>query len=280
MVALPASRSVDGPKTAEGGKQALHEGRRRIFPVHFAPGKKLFNIIVRLSDKPGSFRSIIDLLSSRVNLIGTGTYTLNDGTAMFAGFAESLSKNETPEKLVKVVLGSDAAMAVRVVEGTDGLLVDTFHTGFIVDDDTYLLMRRGGLVHMFETVSKMLGTGGDVLLYEEGLAMALQNAETMANNLGIARVRAQMGVLNRFLSTQGWGVLEAKEGSSAGEFTVVVRDCFECAESPDSRKGCSFMRGYLAGGAQATFGKEYDSIETKCILRGAKVCEFKLKPAR
>lgn len=269
----------DGNRTGAAKRgEELIEGKQRIFPVHFAPGKKLFHIIVKLSDAPGSYSSILEVLSSRVNLIGTQTYTLSDGTAVFSGFAEALSKDETSERLRQVILASKSAFAAKVVEGVDGLLVDNFHTGYKVGNDNYMLMRRQGLGHMFDAVTRMLGTGGDVLLYAEGLALGQRNAEIMIKNIGIERVRTHRILLNRFLAAQGWGVLNAKEGLHRNEFTIAVNDCFECSESHDSRKGCNFIRGYLAGGATASLGAEIESVETKCMLRGAEACEFRLRP--
>jgi len=255
------------------------EGKKKIFPVHYAPGKKLFHIVVTLSDAPGSYSSILDLVRTKVNLIGTSTYTRNDGTAIFSGFSEALTPTLTGKELEKLIMSSKAAISAQVSEGRDGILVDTFHTGFVVGDEEYILMRRDGLVHVFDRVSKMLGSGGDALLFEEGVAMGQRNAEMMIRNVGVQRVRDQTGVLNRFLAAQGWGILEAEGGPGRDEFTVRVVDCFECSANGSSRKGCNFMRGYLAGGAKSTFGREFDSKEAKCRLRGADACEFQLSPA-
>jgi len=257
----------------------MKEGKKKIFPVHYAPGKKLFHVVVTLSDAPGSYSSILDLVRTKVNLIGTTTYTRSDGTAVFSGFSEALSPRLTGRELEKLIMSSKAAISAQVYEGKDGLLVDTFHTGFVVGDEEYILMRRDGLVHVFERVSNMLGSGGDSLLFEEGVAMGLRNAEMMSRAVGAEKVRAQTGVLNRFLAAQGWGVLHAKEGPGKGAFTVRVDDCFECSSGGSSRRGCNFMRGYLVGGAKATFGVDYDSKETKCVLKGADGCEFQLKPS-
>jgi len=255
------------------------EGKKKIFPVHYAPGKKLFHIIVTLSDAPGSYSSILDLVRKKVNLIGTSTYTRNDGTAIFSGFSEALAPTLTPKELEKLIMSSKAAISAQVSEGKDGILVDTFHTGFVVGDEEYILMRRDGLVHVFDRVSKMLGSGGDALLFEEGVAMGMRNAEMMIKNVGAQRVRDQTMVLNRFLAAQGWGILEARGGPGKDGFTVKVVDCFECSTNGSSRKGCNFMRGYLAGGAKATFGREFDATEAKCRLRGADACEFQLRPS-
>jgi len=256
------------------------EGKKKIFPVHYAPGKKLFHIVVTLSDAPGSYSSILDLVRTKVNLIGTSTYTRNDGTAVFSGFSEALSPSLAAKGLENLIMSSKAAISAKVYEGKDGLLVDTFHTGFVVGDEEYILWRRDGLVHMFDRVSKMLGSGGDALLFEEGMAMGLRNAEMMMKTMGAQLVRAQTLVLNRSLAAEGWGVLEAKEGPGKDGFTVIVTDCFECAAQGSPRKGCNFVRGYLVGGAKATSGMDYEAKETKCRLRGADACEFQLSLAR
>ena len=257
----------------------MADNKKKIFPVHYAPGKKLLHIVVRLSDAPGSYSSILDLVRKKVNLIGTSTYTRSDGTAVFSGFSEALSPKTTGKELEKLIMSSKAAISADVYEGKDGLLVDTFHTGFVVGNEEYILMRKDGLVHVFDRVSKILGSGGDALLFEEGMDMGVRNAEMMIKIVGAKRVRDQTAVLSRLLAAQGWGVIEAKEGPRKGSFTVRVSDCFECSPDGSSRHGCNFMRGYLVGSGKATFGRDYDSKETKCSLRGAEACEFELTPA-
>ena len=258
----------------------MKEGRQRIFPVHFDPGKRLFHIVVRLSDAPGSYSSVLEILRQKLNLIGTTTYTLSDGTAMFSGFAEALSPKETVKGLQKLIQKSDAAIEVLVNEGKDGLLVDTFHTGFNVGGEDYMLWRRAGLAHMFDSVSKMLGSGGEALLYEEGVVISKWNAKKMAKDIGAERVKSNVGSLNRFLAAQGWGIIGAKDGQRGGEFNVVLNDCFECSGGGSSRLGCNFMRGYLKGAAMTTYGTDYESTEMKCVLKGAKACEFRLTPMK
>ena len=183
----------------------MKEVKKRTFPLHYAPGKELFQIVVKLSDEPGSYSSILELLSSKVNLIGTTTYSLSDGTAMFSGFAESIVKGQGPKDLEKLIDASKAAMEVVVASGKDGLLVDTFHTGIVVDDEDYMLFRRDGLTHMFDHVAKTLGSGGEALLYQEGYTLSQRNAEDMFNLLGSGAGQSS-----------GWGAEKATLGPGVG----------------------------------------------------------------
>jgi len=255
----------------------LSGAKKRIFPVHYAPGKKLFHIVVKLSDAPGSYSSILNLLGTKVNLIGTSTYSMKDGTAVFSGFSEALSPDLTAKELTSLIMASRAAISAEAFEGEDGVLVDTYHTGYLVGEDEHILMRRDGLIHMFDQVSYMLGSGGDVLLYEEGRALGVRNGETMVKSLGAERVRSQAIPLSRLLAAKGFGTLEYKPGPGKNAFTILVHDCFECAESRSHRKGCNFLRGYLAGDASASFGREYEAEETRCVLKKGSICEFHLR---
>jgi predicted hydrocarbon binding protein len=258
----------------------MKETKKRTFPLHYAPGKKLFHIVVKLSDLPGSYSSILELLRSKVNLIGTTTYSLSDGTAMFSGFAESLFKNQTPRDIERIIRGSRASLEVMVTQSEHGLLVDTFHRGLVVDSEDYMLLRRGGLTHMFDQVAKMLGSGGEALLYQEGFTLCQMDSEDMIRMIGLDQVKAQYDVLNRVLAAEGWGVLVPKKARKSGSFSVVVQDCFECSEGAKSRTGCNFMRGYLVGAMEKIYGFEAECNEVKCVLKGAPACEFVIGPRK
>ena len=263
-----------------GAKKALapRGAKHRVFPVHYRPNKKLFHVIANLSDAPGSYSLVLGALRPKLNLIGTSTYTLDDGTAVFSGFAEALSEGVTPDTIKKLVLGSKGAFDAVVKEGKEGLLIETNHVGFNVDGDDHLLLRSRGLGQMFDRVSNMLGSGGDALLYEEGLAMGHWNAEHLIKRIGARMVKAQVGALSRTLSAYGFGDVEGDVGPGDGDFAMTVRDCFECSGEGVARKGCNFLRGYFVGSAEAIFRKKYRCEEPRCVLRGEGSCEFRLTP--
>ena len=201
--------------------------RKRVFPMYYARGKRLFQVIVHISDAPGSLGEVLRILGSMVNLIGTSTYTLGDGTAMFIAFTQALTSSVSPEKVQSALGGSPAAIESEVREGQDGLLVDTFHTGLDVANEDFMLLRRGGMGSVFDHIVKIFGSGGEVLLYEEGVAMAGENAERTQAALPPPVVRNNMTYLVNFLSAQGWGTYEMERGRGELEFEVAITDCFE-----------------------------------------------------
>ena len=234
---------------------------------------------MKLSDAPGSYSRILDALRPKLDLIGTTTYTLSDGTAMFSGFAKVLSPNDTPKSLKDAIMSSKAAIEAEIFEGQDGVLVDEFHTGIEVGDDDYLLMRSESFSHVLERVSKILGSGGEALLYEEGFAMGQENSEQMIRVLGADTVRSKSDYLGHVLPSAGWGSVQA-DRKEDGSFLVKLTDCIECRSKGTSRLGCNFMRGYFGASVQQVFGTEMDVKEVKCRLKGATHCEFVITPKR
>ncbi len=254
--------------------------RKREFPIYYAKGKKLFQIIVQMSDTPGSLGSILDLLGSKVNLVGSSTYTLGDGTAILSAFAEALSQEETGGSLHDLLESSQAIKEVEVREGQGGLLIDTFHKGLQVGNDEYIQLRRDGLSGVFDHIVKIFGTGGEVLLYEEGLALAQKAAEKTKATLTIGVINANLMYMVNLLSAQGWGTFEVKPGEGDHEYTIMVSDCFECSNGSEVRRGCDFMRGSLERSSGVTFGVPMQSEEPECILRGARACVFQIAPKK
>ncbi|MDE1852661.1 MAG: hypothetical protein KGI38_02805 [Thaumarchaeota archaeon] len=257
----------------------MKEIHMRNFPIHYAKGRKLFHIIVHMSDAPGSMSAILDGLGKRVNFIGMTSYSLSDGTAMLTAFAESLSPTETPERLKAVLVRLSANLEADVREGVDGLLVDTFHTGIRVGDDDYILMRREGLARVYDYIVKIFGTGGEVLLYEQGKALGKDNAQRRVKELGVENVVSDSSYLGRALTAQGWGVVESTTKPESKEVRITVADCFECSGAERVRKGCDFYRGFWEGSAEVTRGKQPVVKEIECRLRGSKACVFQISTA-
>jgi len=251
--------------------------KKKEFSFYFSEGKKLFHIVAKITDEPGSLGKVLNLLGPRVNFIGTSTYTLQNKSALFSGYAESLKTDETAEKLKSLLVSSKAATEVEVLPGQDGILVDTYHSGFEAYGEDMMLFRRKAMASMLSQIYRLLGSGGETVLYEEGKAIGRSNMEDTVGTIGKERVRNNISYLRKRLRALGWGdVVAPIEGDRT---RLQIRDCFECSDSPGSRTGCHFFRGYIVGNRGAIDGKDPTSEEVKCVLRGDKVCEFVVTPA-
>ncbi len=186
-----------------------HTARREI-PYYFAPGKKLFQIVVKITDEPGSLGRVLNLLGTKVNLVGMTSYAMPGNAAVVSGFAEVPSQEETAATLRSLIVSSGVALDVEVSEGRDGMLVDTFHTGLETGGEYLMLMRRRALTRMLDVVSKLLGSGGEVVLFQEGMAIGRANGEAFVRSLGAEKVRENIGYLSNNLAAQGWGRVVAE----------------------------------------------------------------------
>lgn len=154
------------------------------------------------------------------------------------------------------------------------MLVDTFHTGLETGGEYLMLMRRRALTRMLDVVSKLLGSGGEVVLFQEGMAIGRANGEAFVRSLGAEKVRENIGYLSNNLAAQGWGRVVAEASPDRETLRILIRDCFECSSNEGARTGCNFFRGYIVGNRSVTFRKEFAAEETKCRLRGDDACEF------
>jgi predicted hydrocarbon binding protein len=254
----------------------LKESPKRDFLFHYAKGKKLFQIIVHISDSPGSLAEVQKVLGAKVNLLGTTSYTLSDGTAMFNAFAEALSVEETPERLVGALRKVKSTIEADVREGKGGLLVDTFHRGIVIGKDDYILLRSDGLGEMFDRIVQLFSSGGEVLLYEEGKAMGEDNAEEVSAQLGDEVVRTNAAYLAHQLTAQGWGATVSDTRPGSRTITITVEDCFECRGGSKGRQKCDFLRGYFEGTARVTREARLACEEIECRLTGGKSCVFRI----
>jgi len=246
-------------------------------PYYFAPGKRLLQIVVQLPEKHGVLGEVLSQLEKKVRLVGTTTYRLPDGTVMVSVVAETQSEEETPERIGRL-LKSAGALDSEVFEGTDGILVDTFHSGLATGAEYLVQFRRLAVTRLIDRIHMLLGSGADVLLFEGGASLGRSNAEELVRSLGAGTVRKTVDYLMKGLAAQGLGTVTRKGATGDEGSTLVVRDCFECSSNESKRTGCNFFRGYLVGSSSAVAGGEFTVEETRCRLTGGEACEFRIEP--
>jgi predicted hydrocarbon binding protein len=245
-----------------------------VTPYYFAPGKKLFQIVVKVRGDSGALGSVLGSVESAVRPVASVTYALPDNASMLSVVGEALSDADTAEMVRSSVTTNGAALEVEVLEGREGMLVDTFHTGLATGAGYIMMIRRHSLTRMLDRVKRLLGSGGEVVLFEEGIAVGKANGEAFLKALGAEKVRRNIDYLRSNLSAQGWGSVSVKVSADGQTRTMVVEDCFECSSNDGGRTGCQFFKGYIMGNTSAIFGKAFSVEETVCRLRGGDVCEF------
>ena len=252
---------------------------KAVAPYYFAPGKRLFQIVANVRGDKGALGSVLGLVESVCKPVATTTYLQPDNTSILSAVAEALPGLETSGNIRSAIAANGAVIDVEVLEGREGMLVDTFHTGLATGAGYVMMIRRHSLTRMLDRVNRLLGTGGQVVLFEEGIAVGRANGEAFLKALGTEKVRGNVDYLRSNLAAQGWGSVSVKRAADGETRIMAIEDCFECSSNDGGRTGCHFFRGYILGNTTATFGKQFSVEETACRMRGGEVCEFVVTPA-
>jgi predicted hydrocarbon binding protein len=260
----------------EGEHGTVERCRKKEFSFYYSPDSKTVHVVAKLRDEPGALASLLNLLGTRLNLIGTTSYTIEEGCAIFSSFGEALFDTDTAQSIRNVASHSPHVLACQVRESNDGLLVDQFHRGIQSEKgESYVMMHREGLARMFTEIRKALGSGGDVVLYLQGKSYGRSRVEALEGLFG-PNPEAKLQELSHIYEALGFGSSQITR-SPADRMTLVLDDDIECSGNERYGQTCSFARGLVEGSIGAVLGKEMISEETKCRLRGDKQCEFTLR---
>lgn len=250
---------------------------RIVFPYHYSPDKKLVHIIASITDDPGALASVLTAVGPRVNLVGTTSYALDGGVAVFSGFGEFLSQSDSGESLRKYILDSRKVIACQVWESKEGLLVDWFHTGMKTPTgEPYIMMPTSGLAKTFDKITETFGTGGETILYLQGKEFTTARFQHFRKLLG-SHPEERFDEAQHLFEASGYGSSTISLRDSAKELHLVTRGCFECSVKSETRHSCSYTRGLAAGSFGEAFRKQVVCEEIRCRFRGDDECEFVIR---
>jgi len=251
--------------------------RKTVFPFHYSNDKRMVHVLARLSDEPGTLASLLSILGSKVNLIGTSSYSTPDGAAIFSGFGKILSDSDDAKSIQKHAAMAPSVLSCQVWEDKDGLLVDRFHTGFQAGfGEPYLMFPLKGLSETFERISETFGSGGQTILYTYGLDYGTARAPLYKSIMGEHPER-RLDELTAIVGALGYAASTATLEPSSKVLRLTARECFECSTPTGTGRRCSFLRGMAVGIFSTLFNKELTCEETKCRHKGNKECEFVLR---
>jgi len=253
-------------------KSAEMPRRRKVeFPFYYSKEGNYVQIVAKLSDEPGALASLLGLLGGKVNLVGTQSYSVEDDSAMFSGYGRLLngSRGQDIHDLASM---SFAVRACQVWEDNRGLLVDRFHVGLqTASGEPFVMLPATALASTFEALVKTFGSGGETILYFQGMDYARARWEVYRKVLG-PHPEQRFDDLAAIFSTLGWG--DSTVFHDSGKLRYVTKDCFECSVKTSCSRGCSFLRGMAVGIAQSVFRREMVCEETRCRQKGYSLCEF------
>lgn len=251
--------------------------RKQSLGVYYSPKVKTFHIVVRLKDVPGALSSVLEILRDHVDLVNSISYSMEDDGAIWSGFGKSLSKAETEQNLKKLVRRSPLVLECQVKGSDHGLLIDTFHSGIeVAPDRPAVVFPLVGVTRIYDHLARILGSGGETILFEEGSALGRSSGQYLNKMLGDVSLDWKVKALLGTYSVIGWGSASLEVEKPGARYRVEIQDCMECAGMGKDRKGCNLVRGTLTNAVSTLSGGKFESEETKCRFRGNPFCEFLL----
>ena len=250
--------------------------RKDINVYLFDPTRKYFHIVIELENVPGALRNVLEVMHN-LSLNILGSFSSVDSAAMlgvWSGFVED--SNHSALDLKRKLAASPYVHDAMVVESSKGFLVDGVHFPVAFNTGTRaVMMGAKALANMLGTVNEQFGSGGNVILYEEGLSYGKDVGSEYLLNLGSDFVGSNLPEVLKLYQALGWFRLaKAKVDPESGTVIVQAEENFEC-NGADSRVPHShFVRGHLEGMVTTWLGKPMECKETYCIAKGDKYCEF------
>ncbi|MGP8126141.1 MAG: V4R domain-containing protein [Nitrososphaerales archaeon] len=244
----------------------------------YDPDKKFVHVLVELRNERGALGAV----AARVSRLGlnviNGLTSVEPGqpVGIWSFFAECVDKGQTASEIQKAIEDSKHVVSVRVGESEGGLLTDNFHFPLrFTPGRTAVGFNPTSIASMFRRVTDTYGSGGQVIVYEEGKAVGKEGGEFLLGAIGRATVLSRINRVGDLLSGWGWGVVESIE-MNKGISNVKVRatHCFESSGEESAVPTCHFMRGMLEGLFETIAGHPMGATETACASQGHESCEF------
>jgi predicted hydrocarbon binding protein len=251
---------------------------KEILGYLYDPEKKYFHVVVELKNEKGALANLCATFAeANVNLLNGFISVSPEGkSGIFSTFAEAESPSVTAADIQGVVDSCKFTKRSIIKESTNGLLVDTFHFPLrMTPGSDSILMSVNVLSHMFKELRESFGSGGSVILYNEGLAVGKSWMESISLPTGRKNALKHLNELFQIYHACGWGMIEVTTSSSdLNDARIRVWNSFECSGHSAVRPYSQFLRGMINGSCRAISDITTQCDEMKCIAVGDRYCEF------
>ncbi|MDG7010822.1 MAG: hypothetical protein JRN57_01755 [Nitrososphaerota archaeon] len=246
----------------------------------FDPTRKYFHIVMELENVPGALRSVLEVMQG-LHLNVLGSFSSVDSSArlgVWSGFVED--STHSAWDLKRKLGASPFVHDAMVVESSKGFLVDGLHFPVAFNTGTRaVMMGARALANMLGTVNEQFGSGGNVILYEEGRSYGKEVGAEYMMKLGADFIASNLAEVLKLYQALGWFRVSAvKSDPAGGTIAIQAEENFECAGADSKVPHSHFVRGHLEGMATTWLGKPMECRETLCIAKGDERCEFVLSP--
>jgi predicted hydrocarbon binding protein len=248
----------------------------------FLPSKNLFQIVALSQKNDKAIPNILQYLDPLVSIlrIEVDRSPTTDAFQLVMYVEAKLSTTAKAE-IERAIFSSPFTISSKVQESHNGLLLDTIqfpimmttgYRAFVFSQDVFN--------RIFSSIREKFSSGGDVIIYNEGLAYGEQQAKIMYSFFGKQKVFELLPELVKLYQSVGLGrpVLSKFELQNPSSW-IRIYDSLECQGQKSSVPYSQFLRGNICGMANVLYDRAMKCKETKCVAMGNEYCEFELAPA-
>ena len=255
--------------------------KRAFTLVEKRPNEEIYEICVLLKDAKGAVARTAKTLADADISIRTSILfdaVEHKGKGYWTAFIDVSKASKTIHQLKEELKQLEEVLDVKV-EKPAPALYDTIHFPILHGTSRAILMPIELFSSLWEEIEKILTHSGfEAVFYNAGKKSGKQIAKLLSqrSTCDIREVEVMATTLIQATKAIGWGVVVSwKIDPESLSAEVEMKECFEAALRKNSnRKACHWTRGFIAGYISQLFGHPVETIETKCIAAGDKVCRF------
>jgi predicted hydrocarbon binding protein len=247
----------------------------------YIPKKSYFLLNLDLRNRLGDVAAVSNILAEAKIEILTGSFTRGSGgkPGIWQIFVQPLDSKITAEEVKRLLLSCPDVIGCQIKESREGLLVDSVTFPIkISSGQRAMIMRNDVWNSMLQRTREKFGSGGDVIIYEQGNMAGRMTGKELLGALGKNFLTQQLDQVIAMYQALGWGKARILSFNQS-PLTLVIRmwDSAECMGQKSEKPTGHFIRGHIVGVVEEMFGIECKCAETNCLARGNPCCEFVLE---
>jgi predicted hydrocarbon binding protein len=271
--------------TYTGRQQSISEpsgDRPKIITAFmYIPKKSYFLLNLELRNRLGDLAAVSKILADSNIEVLTGSFTRGAAgrPGVWQVFVQPLNSNMSSDDLKRLLLSCPDVVGCQIKESREGLLVDALTFPIKISSGQRALIIRNDVWNsMLQRTREKFGSGGDVIIYEQGNMAGRMSGRELLAALGRDFLVKQIDQVVAMYQALGWG--KAKILSFVqSPLSLVVRmwDSAECMGQKSEKATGHFIRGHIIGNMEEIFGVECKCAETSCLAKANPYCEFILE---
>lgn len=247
----------------------------------YIPKRTYFLLNLELRNRLGDVATVSKILAEANIEILTGSFTR--GVAGKPGswqvFVQPLTTNISADDVKRLLLSCPDVVGCQIKESREGLLVDSVTFPIKISSGQRAMIIRNDVWNsILQRTREKFGSGGDVIIYEQGYTAGRISGRELLTALGRDFLANQIDQIIAMYQALGWG--KAKVITFVhSPMTLVIRmwESAECMGQKSDKPTGHFIRGHIVGHVEEMFGIECKCVETSCLAKGNQYCEFVLE---